>query len=207
MRNKIQKIFYISSQEKADLLEGFLSDESDITGKSATVLMEDRLFNSFVPNSKYLPLAEELFVKKDSETIRNTVEYLLNTLAIQSDSELGKQLVKFMYENMNLSIESKVTAEQRDIDNLRTKLRDLSNTLARLGNKKDGDDLALVCDDSTFDSVSLQRVYVILFNNWDKLSALSETYRLLVSMAHVQEFNATVEGRMELLKMFYKLPE
>lgn len=221
MRQKIQRIIYFSTQKIKDLIEGYFADESELEGKSATVLIEEHLLESIMPrNRKYWTLAENLIVNKTGVAMGRTMDSLFSILAAgisnKASHDNGFNLVKFAYDNkLTTVVGHNPLLDQQDIRDVKyyyQELKYFSDYLNELANEKkeydielDARDIAHIYsieqDENFVFNDSLNRVYMAILSNWDELGNWTYTYRLLCAISRLQNWYSTAETRLELVKV------
>lgn len=223
---RIQKVFYFSSKNTKSIVEGLLEDESIVTNRSASYLIEQHILNDFLPQNKTVSSWIQLLYMKDEkdksisglkDTMISVFSYLAAGIYFEAKINTGKKLVEYAYKNNCLYKNQSNDYNNENLNYFKSQLGYVierivmmqkaikEETLEEAERKAklifDIEELRKIHKEDEIYNDSLSIVYMIILDNWDMLYNWTYTFRLLTAMARLQNWKDSAETRMILIKV------
>lgn len=223
---RIQKVFYFSSKNTKSIVEGLLEDESIVTNRSTSYLIEQHILNDFLPQNKTVSSWIQLLYMKDEkdksisglkDTMISVFSYLAAGIYFEAKINTGKKLVEYAYKNKCLYQNQSNGYDNADFHYFKSQLgyvierivmmqkAIIDETFEEAERKTklifDIEELKRIHEENEIYDDSLSFVYIMILDNWDMLYNWTYTFRLLTAMARLQNWKDSAETRMILIKI------
>ena len=222
-KKKLQKVFYFSSETNKKLIESVLSDESEITTRYMSNLMEDHILHDLMPdNAKSAYFAKMLYADPPVETgnIRFVLVALFNTFSAICDfnaiPENAKDIVEYTRDNFVGAMREKFIPDNAGTGQyMISACESVINRLEYIHANEtleSQEKLLLSQDINSLKSIIRNGyadwgrdytcfVFSCISDHWKYLGTDTYTYRLLSSLTSLIPIQETVEQRFELLNL------
>lgn len=208
---KIQKNFYISSQENKDLIEKRCSDLAKKYGCSFSYILELAIFKDFFSEKKETKEYVLLLYRSEQNGIKITLQRIFgdnsSSFYLKAENFHLKPIVYYC-----LRWAKKLSQTTVETSEYLAQLFDI--VIDNVKKKTEGDDkidskLFITTVDfvkQNFMTVEPEQIFKIVYDTWGLIGELSATCKFLETLISICEFEETPESRCELVDIISEIP-